>query len=105
MSVQKKKRRRHHTKLVMQHFHTCGISSLTGSFTNFKGDPNIEGPALGLVVRGEPDELLGESGGVLPAGNIDGKELLVATFVLEEAPVALKGPPALALLSKFFTCV
>lgn len=100
---QKKKRR--HSELVMQHFHTCGISSLTGSFTNFKGDPNIEGPALGLVVRGEPDELLGESGGVLPAGNIDGKELLVATFVLEEVPVTFKGPPALALLSKFLTCM
>lgn len=89
----------------MQRIHTCGINSLTGSFTNFKADPNIDGPALGLVVRGEPDELLGESGGVLPAGNIDGKELLVATFVLEEVPVTFNEPPALALLSKFFTCM
>lgn len=54
--------------------------------------------------RGEPDELLGESGGVLPAGNIEGNVLLVAAFVPEDVPEAFRGPAPLALLSKDFTC-
>lgn len=57
------------------------------------------------MILGEPDELLGESGGALPAGNIEGKELLVAELLLEEVPETFKVPPALALETKFFTCI
>lgn len=53
--------------------------------------------------RGEPDELLGESGGVLPAGNIEGSELIAVAFEVD-VPEASKGQPPLALLSKVFTC-
>nr|GMC61657.1 hypothetical protein CR513_53037 [Ipomoea batatas]GME19355.1 hypothetical protein CR513_53037 [Ipomoea batatas] len=42
------------------------------------------------MILGEPDELLGESGGALPAGNIEGKELLVAELLLEEVPETFK---------------
>ena len=56
------------------------------------------------MVRGEPDELLGESGGVLPAGNMEGNELLAAELVLEDVPETFKGPPPLALLIKDLTC-
>lgn len=57
----------------------------------FSEEPKLERPALCLVIRGEP-QLLGESGGAaLPAGNIDGIELLaaelepVATFKVDPA--------------------
>lgn len=80
------------------------MSSFTGSLTNFRGEPNADGPALCFIILGEPDELLGESGGVLPAGNIEGNELPDALFVLEDIPPAFIGPPPLALLSKDFTC-
>lgn len=73
--------------------------------TNLRGEPKTEGPDLCFRVRGEPDELLGESGGVLPAGNMEGNELLVAAFGLDNDPETFKGPPALALLSKDFTCI
>lgn len=42
-------------------------------------------------MRGEPDELLGERGGAVPAGNIEGKELLEA-FGLEQ-PGTFNGTP------------
>lgn len=85
---------------------TWGISSFTGSFTNFRGEPKTEGPAgLCFMTLGEPDELLGESGGVLAAGNIEGNELLVAAFVLDDVPATFNGPTPLALLSKDFTCI
>lgn len=54
--------------------------------------------------RGEPDELLGESGGVLPAGNIEGNVLLAPAFVPADVPETFRGPVPLALLSKDFAC-
>lgn len=56
------------------------MTSRTGSVTNFSGDRSEEGLVLCFDMRGEADELLGESGGVLAAGNIEGKTLLPATF-------------------------
>jgi hypothetical protein len=47
--------------------------------------------------------LLGESGGALPAGNIDGKELLEAAFVLAELPATFSAPPPFASSIKDFT--
>lgn len=84
---------------------TWGITSLTGSLTNFRGDPKDDGPALDprLITRGEPAVLLGESGGALPAGNIDGKELLEAAFVLAELPATFSVAPAFASSIKDFT--
>lgn len=63
---------------------------MTGSPTSFKGEPRTEGPALCFVIRGEPDELLGESGGT---------ELLHADFGLELAPETLSAIPVFALFS------
>lgn len=57
-----------------------------GSLTTFSGEPKFEGPTLCFVIRGEPDVLLGERGGALPAGNMEGKELLVAVLPLEVFP-------------------
>jgi hypothetical protein len=47
--------------------------------------------------------LLGESGGALPAGNIDGRELLEAAFVLVELPATLSTAPVFASSIKDFT--
>ena len=68
---------------------------MTGSLTNFNGEPNGEGPApeLRFIKRGDPEVLLGERGGALPAGNMDGSELLVAAFDVLELPAAFKGEP------------
>jgi hypothetical protein len=91
-------------KQRISEFHqTCGINSLTGSLTTFRGEPKLEGPALCFIIRGEPVVLLGESGGALPAGNIEGKELLVEARGLEEFPGTFKGPPAFASLSNDIT--
>lgn len=81
------------------------MTSRTGSLTNFRGEPNEEGLALCFTVRGEPDELRGESGGVLPAGNMEGIELIAIAFVPVEFPSALKGTPAFASASRDLTCV
>lgn len=75
---------------------------MIGSLTTFKGEPRLEGPALCFTIRGEPDELLGERGGAVPAGNIEGKELLAA-FGLEQLPGTFKGAPDLASLSNDVT--
>lgn len=83
--------------------HTWGINSLTGSLTTFRGEPKWEGPTLCFIMRGEPDELLGDSGGALPAGNMDGKALLALACGLEEFPCTFKGPPAFASLSNCVT--
>ena len=82
---------------------TCGINSFIGSLTTFRGEPKFEGPTLCFVTRGEPVELRGERGGVLPAGNIDGKELPVAEFALDEFPEIFKGAPVLASLTRDVT--
>ena len=82
---------------------TCGINSFIGSLTTFRGEPKFERATLCFVTRGEPVELRGERGGVLPAGNMDGKELPVATFELDEFPEKFKGAPVLASLTKDVT--
>lgn len=82
---------------------TCGINSLTGSLISFKGEPKLDGPALCFITRGEPDVLLGDKGGALPAGNIDGNELIALACGLDEFPGTFKGPPALASLSNVVT--
>lgn len=56
-------------------------------------------------MRGEPDVLLGESGGPLPAGNIEGKELPEVACGLEEFPGTFNGTPAFASLSNDVTYV
>lgn len=71
---------------------TWGINSLTGSLTTFSGEPKFEGPGLCFIIRGEPDVLLGESGGALPAGNKDGNGLVDEACGLEEFPGTFKGP-------------
>lgn len=55
-------------------------------------------------MRGEPDELLGDSGGALPAGNMEGKALPAVACGLEELPWTVKGPPAFASASNCVTC-
>lgn len=80
------------------------MTSRTCSVTNFRGEPSEEGLVLCFDTRGEPDELLGESGGVVAAGNIEGNILLPATLTLFEFPRALNGVPALASSIKDFTC-
>jgi hypothetical protein len=47
--------------------------------------------------------LLGESGGALPAGNIEGKELPEAAFVLAKDPATFRVAPAFASSIKDFT--
>lgn len=75
---------------------TCGIGSLIGSLITFSGELKLEGPTLCLITRGEPDVLLGDRGGALPAGNIEGSELLAEAWGLEEFPGTFKGTPAFA---------
>lgn len=82
---------------------TWGTSSFTGSFTIFNGE-KADGPSLCFIILGDPAELLGESGGVLQAGNIEGSELTAATFRVDEVPGEPRGPPPLALFSRDFTC-
>lgn len=59
------------------------MTSLIGSLlTTSKGDPKDEGPAPAprFITRGDPEVLLGESGGALPAGNMEANALLAAAF-------------------------
>lgn len=82
------------------------MTSFTGSLTNFNGEPREEGPVpVRFITRGEPEELLGDSGGVplLPAGNMEGNELFAVAFVLLE--LIFSGKPAFASSSKDFTCI
>ena len=81
------------------------MTSRTGSLTIFNGEAKEEGPALCFVTRGEPDVARGESGGVLPPGNMEGNPLLEEIFTLLEFPVVLKGGPTFASASKDFTYV
>lgn len=77
---------------------------MAGSLSTFNGEPSTDGPALCFVIRGEPDdELLGESGGALPAGNMEGIGLPEEAFGLETDPDMFNGTPALTLLNKDFT--
>ena len=79
--------------------------SRTGSLTNLRGELREEGLVLCFDTRGEPDELLGESGGALPAGNMEGSEVLPAAFTLKEFPRALKEAPVFASSTRDFTCI
>lgn len=80
------------------------MTSRTGSLTNFRGEPKEEGLTLCFTVRGEPEELLGESGGALPAAKIEGNGLLPIAFELQEFPETLDAVPAFASSIKDFTC-
>lgn len=81
------------------------MTSRTGSLTNFNGEPKDEGLVLCFDVRGDPDELLGESGGVLPAENMEGTALFPKTLALKEFPEAVMGIPAFASSIKDFTYI
>lgn len=83
---------------------TWGMISLTGSLITFSGERK-EGLVLCFMVRGEPDELRGESGGVLPAANKEGNKLLERAFVFAEFSSAPNGAPAFASASNDLTCV
>lgn len=75
------------------------MTSLIGSLTNFSGEPKDEGPTPPrFMTRGDPELLLGESGGALPAGNIEGNALVAVAFPLLELPGVFKGTPAFASL-------
>lgn len=79
------------------------MTSRTGSLTILRGEPKDEGPDPDrcLTIRGEPEELRGESGGVLAAGNMDGN---VDTLSVVEFPVAfINDVPVFASESKFLT--
>jgi hypothetical protein len=80
------------------------MTSHSDSLTNFNGERKDEGLVFCLDVRGEPDELLGEIGGALPAGNMEGNELTPPTLTLAEIPGMLMGLPAFASSIKVFTC-
>lgn len=81
------------------------MTSLIGSLTNFNGDPRDDGPATEprLKKRGDPELLLGDRGGALPAGNIEGNALLVARFVPPEMLGTLNGSPSFASSIKDLT--
>lgn len=79
--------------------------SRTGSVINLRGERREEGLVLCFDMRGEPDELLGESGGALPAGNMEGNALLPGVFTFKEFPWALKEAPAFASSIRDLTCI
>uniref|UniRef100_A0A2P2LTU9 Calcium ion binding protein n=1 Tax=Rhizophora mucronata TaxID=61149 RepID=A0A2P2LTU9_RHIMU len=80
------------------------MTSCNCSLTNFNGFTGKEGPVFCLNVRGEPVELLGDSGGALPAGNMEGKELLPLFVALSDVPSTLVGLPDFASSIKRLTC-
>lgn len=53
------------------------MTSFSGSVTNFNGDPSDDGPTPKprFIKRGDPEVLLGERGGALPVGNMEGLRL------------------------------
>lgn len=88
----------------LQEFSTWGITSLTDSLINFSGEPKFDGVVLVLFIeRGDPDVLLGERGGALPTGNIEGKELNMVAFEPLELPEIFREIPLLASSIKVFT--
>lgn len=76
------------------------MTSRTGSLTILRGEPKEERPDRCLTVRGEPEVLRGDSGGVLAAGNMEGNELVVETLILMEFPVDV---PVFTSVSRFLT--
>lgn len=80
------------------------MTSCIGSLNNFNGEPRAEGLDFCFDERGEPDELLGESGGALTLENMEGNELLPTAFTLEKFAQALTAVPAFASLIQDFTC-
>lgn len=79
------------------------MTSRTGSLTNFSGEPNEEKLDLCFIVLGEPTALLGESGGVLAAGNREGNGLTAQAFVEVEFPETPRLAPAFASSINDFT--
>lgn len=82
------------------------MTSFTFSLSILSGEPKGEGPLLPaprFITRGDPHGLLGERGGALPAGNIDGAELTDAAF--PDIPETLRDIPALASSIKERTCI
>lgn len=79
------------------------MTSFTGSLTTFRGEPKDEGPApkTRFINRGDPVLLLGDSGGALPAGNMEGNELPAVAFAPVELPAMFR--PDLASSIKFLT--
>ena len=78
------------------------MTSCIGSLTNFNGEPRAEGLDFCFDARGEPDELLGESGGALPPVNMEDND--PTAFTLEYLAEALTVVPAFASSIKDFTC-
>ncbi|WRX19797.1 hypothetical protein QQP08_012284 [Theobroma cacao] len=75
------------------------MTSRTGSLTILRGEPKEEGPDRCLPIRGEPEVLRGESGGVLAAGNMEGNKLVVEPV---KFPVAFNDDvPVLASATSF----
>lgn len=79
------------------------MTSRTGSLINFRGEPREERFDLCFMVRGELT-LLGDSGGVLPAGKREGNGLTPAAFEVPELPGVPKELPAFASSIRDFTC-
>lgn len=79
------------------------MTSRTGSFTNFRGEPNEEKLDLCFIVRGEPTALLGESGGVLAVAKREGNGLAPQAFIEVQFPEAPKLVPAFASSINDFT--
>ena len=80
------------------------MTSRTGSLTILRGEAKQEGPDRCLAIRGEPEVLRGESGGVFAVGNMDGNKLVVETLIPVEFTVAFNDDvPVFASVSKFLT--
>lgn len=70
----------------------------------FKGEVKLEGGSLCLEMRGEVEELLGERGGALPAGNMEDKGLL-PPFGLEQLPGTFRATPDFASFNNDVTYI
>lgn len=79
------------------------MTSCAGSRINFNGERSEEGLVFCLDTRGELDELLGESGGPLPAANIEGMEFPPPGLPVPDIPDILMGLPAFPSSIKDFT--
>ena len=78
--------------------------SLNSLPENFRGEHKEGGLVLFFIERGEPEALLGESGGTLAAGFMEGNGLLPTALEVKEFPGVLLHVPAFASSIKDFTC-